>query len=165
MLLNIVLFNIVAIGTLYLENGHGSAKTVLDELLGANVFIRKSDSLDQTCKDPTQLINFKNHCGFAIDDGGWQLVRHAPKGTTWHSSTDKLNGIDTYGDASKGPEGDEAWSVDFETSMPDYDELLLASGNCKDWLILDRQQINRGTGKFSSLIHFFIYNWIRITNR
>ena len=74
------------------------------------------------------------------------MVRHAPNGTVWHSSTDKLRGIDTYGDSSEGPEGEVAWSVDFESTMEHYDELLLASGNCKEWLILNREEINGGTG-------------------
>ena len=107
--------------------------------MGANVFIRKSNEhVEKTCKDPSHLINFKDHCGYDIDDGGWTLVRHVPNETTWHTSSDFLQGSDVYGDASKGPDGDEAWSIEFQSSLPNYDEILLASGNCRNWLIVDK---------------------------
>ena len=89
-----------------------------------------------------------------------------PNGTVWHTSTDKLHGIDTYGDASQGPEGDVAWSVDFESTMEQYDELLLASGNCKEWLILNREEISRGTGNFHPfLISRTQVAFVGITNK
>ena len=93
------------------------------------------------------MIHFKNHCGFDIDDGGWSLVRHAPNETTWHSSSDRLQGSDEYGVASKGPEGDEAWSIDFDTALQNYDEILIVSGNCKNWLILDKGALDTGNNE------------------
>ena len=108
---------------------------------GANVFIRNSNKKEKICKDPSYLLNFKNHCGYEIDDGGWELVRHAPSGTTWHTSTDKLQGTDLYGPSSEGPESTSAWSVDFETKSPNFDEFLFASGNCKHWMILDKEKL------------------------
>ena len=149
---------------MYLENNYedDEVKAVIEEHSGANVFIRKSSDLDPTCKDPQFLINFKSHCGYDIDDGGWKLVRHAPNGTEWHKSTDKLHGIDIYGDASGGPEGDAAWSVDFESTMEQYDEVLLASGNCKEWLILNRREIGRGSGIFIML--FISRSFIKYVN-
>ena len=112
---------------------------------GANVFIRKSDSnRATTCRDPTYFSRFRNHCGYSVDDGGWELVRHAPKGTIWHTATDKLNGNDEYGDSSEGPEGLSPWSIKFEDTLPEYDELLLSSGNCKNWMIIDKENIHFG---------------------
>ena len=146
--------------TLYLENEHEdtTAKDALELHLGANVFIRKSDeNVKKTCKDPTQLVHFKNHCGFDIDDGGWSLVRHAPNETTWHPSSDRLQGSEVYGVASKGPEGDEAWSIDFESTLPNYDEILIASGNCKNWLILDKGAL---TGNYEPKIWMFCSEYI-----
>ena len=135
------------IGTVYLENSHSDAATTttVKHRQGANVFIRKSDSnLVTSCRDPTYFAEFRNHCGYSIDDGGWELVRHAPKGATWHTATDKLNGSNEYGDSSEGPEGSSPWSIKFEDTLPDYDELLLSSGNCKHWMIIDKENIHFG---------------------
>ena len=130
----------------------------MKDIQGANVFIRKSHSnLATTCRDPTYFAEFRNHCGYSIDDGGWELVRHAPKGTTWHTATDKLNGNDEYGDSSEGPEGSSPWSIKFEETLPDYDELLLSSGNCKHWMIIEKETLHFGktllTLKIKSHMH------------
>ena len=118
------------------------------------MFIRKSNEhVEKTCKDPSHLNNFKNHCGYEIDDGGWNLVRHVPNETTWHTSSEDLQGSDVYGDASKGPEGDQAWSIDFEYTLPNYDEMLLASGNCRNWLIVDKGALkNSENGNYVTMI-------------
>ena len=50
-----------------------------------------------------------------------------------------MQGIDEYGDASKGPEGDAAWSIDFESTLPNFNEILISSGNCHNWLILEKE--------------------------
>ena len=130
--------------TLYLENEHEDAatKNVLEEHFGANVFIRNStEKVEKTCKDPSPSIYFKDNCGFDIDDGGWTLVRHVPNETTWHPSSDHLQGTDVYGVSSKGPEGDEAWSIHFDTALPKYDEILISSGNCHNWLITEKSAL------------------------
>ena len=140
-----ILFYIL-LDTLYLENSNAdsAAKNILEDHSGANVFIRNSKILQEVCKDPSYFINFENHCGYDIDEGGWKLVRHAPNQSTWHTSTDKLAGTDTYGTSSEGPESNSAWSVDFESTLPNFDELLLASGNCQHWAILNKQALTQG---------------------
>ena len=80
-------------------------------------------------------------------------MRHVPNETTWHTSSDDLQGSDVYGDASKGPEGDQAWSIDFEYTLPNYDEMLLASGNCRNWLIVDKGALkNSENGNYVTMI-------------
>ena len=111
------------------------------------------------CKDPSYLINYKNHCGYDIDDGGWKLVRHAPSGTTWHTSTDKLQGTDSYGTSSEGPESSSAWSIDFEATLPNFDEFLLASGNCQHWMILNKQELGyKEEGNFNYIKPAVFFN-------
>ena len=107
------------------------------------MFIRNSKHIEVTCRDPT----YTPQCGYNIDDGGWTLVRHVPNGTTWHTSTDKLAGTDTYGSPSEGPESSSAWSVDFESAVSNFDEFLITSGNCKHWMIANKQKL-LGEGNF-----------------
>ena len=137
---------------LYLENSDASETTTAIPYLksGANVFIRRSDTLGKKCVDPSYLSRFRNHCGYEIDDGGWDLVRHVPNGTKWHSSTDKLQGIDAYGDSSEGPKSTTAWSIQFNSTLANYDELLVASGDCKHWLIVNKQVLDEKLGNVIS---------------
>ena len=148
------------------------------------MFIRNStEKVEKTCKDPSPSIYFKDNCGFDIDDGGWTLVRHVPNETTWHPSSDQLQGTDVYGVSSKGPEGDEAWSIHFETALPSYDEILISSGNCHNWLITEKSALiksRKGTlmsydefnffciiqiSKFPKKLYHFIKIYFRLRNR
>ena len=40
-----------------------------------------------------------------------------------------------------GPMSRSAWSIPFETAVPEYDEMLFASGDCIHWLITKKTEI------------------------
>ena len=135
------------------SNSDSATTTILRDNAGANVFVRNSNNLKITCTDPAHKILFKNHCGYATDDGGWKLVRHVPNGKTWHTAVDKLTGTEVYGNLIGGPQGSSAWSIKFEATMPGFDEFLFASGDCKHWLISSKLHLFRkGTLSIKFLI-------------
>jgi hypothetical protein len=83
-------------------------------------------------------------CGqsLAVAGGGWTLVRHVPAGNSWHPSTDRLAGTETYGDST---DDSAPWSLDFETTVPSWDEFMFATGDCTKWLAATKDAV---TGAF-----------------
>ena len=71
---------------------------------------------------------------------GWELVRHVPQGSRWHSASDCLRGTDHYGDPVNGhsPE-DPEWTIPFDTV--DFDEFLFASGDGTKWLVASKTNV------------------------
>jgi len=75
-----------------------------------------------------------------VSGGGWQLVRHVPKGWNWHPSSDQLAGVNVYGqDKRKAYNSKDAWSDEF--ALMDFNEFLFATGDCRKWLVMDRDQL------------------------
>ena len=68
-----------------------------------------------------------------------------------------MNGNDEYGDSSEGPEGLSPWSIKFEDTIPEYDELLLSSVNCKHWMIIDKENIHFGKMILALKIEFHMH--------
>ena len=66
---------------------------------------------------------------------GWKLVRRT-KGNS-HSATDHLTGTEVYGNPTS-PMGDADFSVSFETAVPGWDEILLATGSRNHWMIMSK---------------------------
>merc|ERR1712167_184288 len=80
-------------------------------------------------------------CAAQIDQGGWSLVRHVPPGDVWYKATDQLAGTDEYGTPS-GPTSEDEFAVKFDNVK--FTEFLLATGDCKEWLIADKAQVTGG---------------------
>ena len=64
--------------------------------------------------------------------GGWTRVRHVPSGNTWHPATDRLAGTAVYGDSN---DDSVAWSINFETAVPGYNQFLFSSSDGVYWLV------------------------------
>jgi len=70
---------------------------------------------------------------------GWVLVRHAAPGNQWHGATDRLGGIDVYGDPAGGPLSAAEWSIAF--NVDDVSAFLFATGDCENWLIASKEAV------------------------
>jgi len=70
---------------------------------------------------------------------GWTLVRRVKAGDTWHPSTDRLSGTDTYGTkpAIFASTSDETFSVAFG----EFDQFLFATGNEAKWLVTTKNAV------------------------
>jgi hypothetical protein len=64
----------------------------------------------------------------------WTHVRHTDGNT--HPANDNLCGSHVYGT----PRVSESWSVDFEQTVPGYDEFLFASGDCDKWIVMTKAE-------------------------
>jgi len=49
-----------------------------------------------------------------------------------------LAGTDIYGVSDTDPVAENAFSVDFETAVPGYDEMLLTTGDCVHWMVMSK---------------------------
>ena len=70
--------------------------------------------------------------------GGWTKVRHTPSGDTGHPATDQLAGTDTYGDSNVDS---VAWSINFESAAPGYNQFLFSSGDGSLWLVATKSAV------------------------
>ena len=70
---------------------------------------------------------------------GWTLVRRVKAGDTWHPSTDRLSGTDTYGTkpAIFASTSDETFSVAFG----EFDQFLFATGDEAKWLVTTKNAV------------------------
>jgi len=73
-----------------------------------------------------------------LQNGGWSLVRHVPKGDQWHDATDNLLGSQTYGRPC-GSKCKTSWSTSWDEL--DVEEFLLSHGDCSTWLVVNAAQI------------------------
>ena len=83
----------------------------------------------------------------------WYLVRRVPPGQTWHPANDQLAGTATYGKLSSDALSKAAaFSVPFAKLR--WGEMLLASGDMRYWLVLDRSTVEEcSTGKVNGQWH------------
>jgi hypothetical protein len=65
---------------------------------------------------------------------GWKLVRHVPAGSRWHPARDQLRGTQVYGNPRHNS---RPWSIRF----PAFNQFLFATGDCKKWLIADKNSV------------------------
>jgi hypothetical protein len=72
---------------------------------------------------------------------GWKLVRRTQRGRAWHTATDNCFGSEAYGIPTTDSTADTTFSVSFEETVPGYDELLFATGDCQVWLITTKNAI------------------------
>jgi len=66
---------------------------------------------------------------------GWKLVRRT--NGNMHSATDDLKGTQVYG-SPVSPIAAESFSVNFEEAAPNWNQILLATGDCKYWMIMTK---------------------------
>ena len=83
----------------------------------------------------------EHNCG--IREHGWSHVRHVIDDSgVWHVATDHLAGTHIYGDPRRGTFNQNGhWSINFEEAVPGFDEFLLATGDCSNWLIITKAQV------------------------
>eukprot|EP01043_Picozoa_sp_COSAG02_P046470 COSAG02_NODE_4349_length_5466_cov_31.632569_3_plen_1141_part_01 len=73
----------------------------------------------------------------ACDSNGnaaWTLVRHTDG--SCHTATDLLKGTDEYGTYGQS----SPWSVKFEETVPGWDQLMFASGDCTRWIVMTKEE-------------------------
>ena len=77
--------------------------------------------------------------------GDWKLVRRVQAGNAWHPATDRCEGSEVYNAdqvrTHSASTADVTFSVNFEETVPEYDELMFATGDCKVWLITTKDAV------------------------
>jgi hypothetical protein len=77
---------------------------------------------------------------YATDGGGWMLVRRVAPGPAWHAATDQLRGDQpAYGTWTSDPTMDASFGIPFNNLQ--YDQLMFATGDGQQWLIVDRDVV------------------------
>ena len=79
-----------------------------------------------------------SHATSRLVDGGWTKVRHMTPGSNWHPAADHLAGTAVYGDSD---DDSAAWSIDFESAVPGYDQFLFASDDGVYWLVATKSAV------------------------
>jgi len=123
------------------------------------VFYKKEKVIQKTCKivsglSPTareqvcaqeHFNSAKNVCPVSCEvnfpmclSTSWKHVRHVPPGNSWHPAIDQLVGDEVYGNSV---ENGIAWSKDFESEVPDYNEFLFATGDKVKWLVAPKSSV------------------------
>ena len=82
-----------------------------------------------------RVADASTNCDYSIVGTGWKLVRRTTGNT--HQATDRLAGTQTYGSAT-GPEGSASFSVNFEATVPNWNQIMLATGSCNHWMIMTK---------------------------
>ncbi|MBN2293209.1 MAG: hypothetical protein JXM70_12335 [Pirellulales bacterium] len=82
-------------------------------------------------------------------DSGWTLVRRVAPGSAnsapWHPAQDHLAGTQVYDNGPDAPSetGNVTFSIDFETTMPGWNEVLLITGDRERWMIMSKSEIQK----------------------
>eukprot|EP00930_Biecheleria_cincta_P023948 TRINITY_DN17215_c0_g1_i1.p1 TRINITY_DN17215_c0_g1~~TRINITY_DN17215_c0_g1_i1.p1 ORF type:complete len:1489 (-),score=232.87 TRINITY_DN17215_c0_g1_i1:2869-7335(-) len=84
----------------------------------------------------TQVASHATTCQMGDVGGGWELVRRT--NNNLFPQTDKLVGTDMRGLSHTDPLG-ESFSVRFDEA--DFDEFLLATGDCQRWMIMKKTEV------------------------
>ena len=77
--------------------------------------------------------------------GDWKLVRRVQAGNAWHPATDRCEGTEVYNSdqvpSHSASTADVTFALNFEETVPEYDELMFATGDCKVWLITTKDAV------------------------
>ena len=73
---------------------------------------------------------------FGDETHQWRMVRHVPKGGTWHPANDMLRGTHQYGDPNNM---NSAWSKYWYNQ--DFDQILLANEDITKWVLVDKESL------------------------
>ena len=82
-------------------------------------------------------------------DSGWTLVRRVAPGTAasapWHPAQDHLDGTQVYDHGPEAPSetSNVTFSIDFETAMPGWNEVLLITGDRQRWMVMAKSEIQK----------------------
>ncbi len=71
---------------------------------------------------------------------GWQLVRHADNVGGWHPTNDNLAGTAVYGTVGTETSAGD-FSINFESAVAGWDQVLFMFGDRSKWMIMDRSQL------------------------
>jgi len=126
------------------------------------VLYRKEQVIKKTCKivssmSPTareqvcaqeHFNSAKNVCPVSCEvnfpmclSPSWKHVRHVPPGNYWHPTKDQLVGDEVY---NKNVENGIAWSKNFKSEVPGYNEFLFATGDKVKWLVARKMAVLGG---------------------
>ena len=89
-----------------------------------------------------------------IDFSGWERVRYVSDDNAgWHPATDNLAGTEVYS-LTNG-----TFSVNFENTVANWDQIMLATGDGIHWMIFNKDQLNIAGGNvFMTIISSSISN-------
>ena len=60
----------------------------------------------------------------------------------WHVANDHLAGTQIYGNHLRSTFSQSGhWTLNFEEVAPGYDEFLLATGDCSNWLMIKKDEL------------------------
>jgi len=79
---------------------------------------------------------------------GWTLVRRTSGNS--HPAADSLEGTAVYGTASADPLSEGDFSVNFDQTVPGWNEFLLTTGDCRHWMVMEK---DAAIGFYGSNIH------------
>jgi hypothetical protein len=72
---------------------------------------------------------------------GWKLVRHTDgKEGKGHPATDYLAGTEIYGEPSDNALAAGSFTIDFEKTVPEYNEMLFTTGTCAHWMVMTKNE-------------------------
>jgi hypothetical protein len=99
-----------------------------------------------------------------IDLNGWDLVRYVSADNAgWHPATDNLAGTDVYS-LNNG-----TFSINFENTVADWDQIMLATGDGIHWMIFNKDQLQiTGSNVYMTVLSSSISNTpyqVRFYNR
>lgn len=82
-------------------------------------------------------ISFNAVAGLLTPDlSDWELVRRVTaEHASWHPTNDNLAGTHVYND------GNGTFSLDFEATVSNWDQILLSTGNGEHWMIFNKDQL------------------------
>jgi len=115
---------------------HVSMRAALDVGKKCGSIAGGSTAASAAASKPATATGATTNCDTSKVGTGWKLVRRTPG--NMHSATDDLAGTQTYGTAT-GPTGSSAFSVNFETAVPKWREIMLTTGTCNHWMIMSKQ--------------------------
>lgn len=77
------------------------------------------------------------------NDAGWSLVRRVSQNSGgWHPANDNLLGTATpYGVATSNEIADVTFSVLFEVAVPEWDQVLLMTGDRTKWMVFNKSEL------------------------
>lgn len=106
---------------------------------------RKSKSTREKYCKQLHFNSAKNVCPVTCEvnfptclSKSWKHVRRVPPGNKWHPARDDLDGTDVY---SLEFENGIAWSKDFESEAPKYNEFLFSTGDKVKWLVAPKSSV------------------------
>jgi len=93
-----------------------------------------ADEVEEEAEASTEESAAEDNCDSALVGDDWWLVRRTTGRT--HPATDQLVGTEVY-----GKYGVNTFSVDFEDTVPGYNQFLFTTGTCNHWMIMTKDSV------------------------